>query len=382
MDDFEKVAKEASDLKERMRVEAGLSYVQSKAAKNLEGVVQQGKPRLKMRNTPYFILDKNGVIRYASEPVRHFTGIDTSEFLGKKYMHFLAWDMYASALRPLAHRIDITKRHLEDFTKERLIKRYKRLFNDLGRIKKRFSPFGHALQMKEKKDRYMKNWDREPSRHEMVIRLKSSSDEAVPMQGDVYFYQHPEHYYAGALVMLRNIKTSWTKYFLRNPFAQRQLTVTNQYVMPVFSLKDEEAELQNIVREILDEERRMKDQETILDLGLLDDVHQENLNGILSQLGNWNLIVGTNNDDIRNWVGAHPLHKKTSCFQLQYPPLMRSTGPDKWETLTSHVQIQSHVNAGFKRLEEKIHADRISEEGVREVQLDTQGKGDDVQADS
>ena len=169
---------------------------------------------------------------------------------------------------------------------------------------------------------------------------------------------------------------------MRIPFiGGKQLTVTNQYVLPVYSLTSS-LEIKNIIGEIQSEENRRKGQETILDLGMLDDVGKSGLDIILSELRGWNLIVGTDNDDIKKWVAENPSHKRTPCFQLLYTPLIRSIGKDNLEELTTHEQIETHINAGLARLEEKVNANRVSKEGLPAVQPDSEGHGDDLQTNS
>jgi hypothetical protein len=368
-----------------LKREAGYQYI-------LERVLRHYDER-KGPKASYVILDCESTVRYASPSVEHLIGYVPEAVVGKQFGDFLSWDLYSAALRGMVQRADRALALSSQAPAEKSLSAeadaaaqqnrelarqwYSILTEDLGQIRRVFSPPGKVASVNELVKEFVQGGERKYS-GKSKIRIRDSHGDAHALNDDFTLYQHPDGGYAGMLVLLTPMpkRSSWKSYFTwKTPDAR---IVGNEYVVPVYGMSDKTIIQRTLAELVAHAYDHPTDQPLVLDLGLADEVDPDAFRAVLALTGRHaeagTLVVGNAPEGAKDVVNAYYSKKQPVAFvTLEFPPLLESPSPDVTHEIGSHEALATHLNKRMNQLEERAYANAVSGTSVPPVQTNPQG---------
>ena len=354
-------------------LERGYTHISGRVLKHYESG--------KRPQAPYIILDRDSCIRHASDNITHLVDYTPAELVGNSFERFLSWEQYRAALRIIAQRADYGS--LQSAESARLW--YTRLEQqDLRMARRLFSPPGKVASVHAQIRDFMKS-GKEQHPEPSQIRIQNKNGDTVILNDDFIVYRHPDGFYAGAFVTLKPApkKSNW---FASLKFwgAPDTIAIGDQYVVPVFSLKDKDS-LRHTISELIKDVQQPANVNLVLDFSMIEDIDREQtaiMGGkekSLEELAVRSILAATQERAKAGTLklGNVPIgvediateyfEKKMPglCAALGYHPL--STASDTQEELTTHEALLSHIGTKMQVMEEKFRANTISEPSISPV---------------
>jgi len=398
------------------KLQAGYSYILERVLRHYDKAAIRSKKE-EGPDAPYVLLDANSTIRYARDDITQLIRHTPEDLIGNSFGNFLSWEQYRAALRIIAHRADRANSLKENPAIEnaeergqdyrnRVRQAYAHLETDIYLARKLLSPPGKVASVNELVEKLLSRGEDKLSDCSK-IRILDKDGGTVTLDDELILYLHPQGFYAGAFVSLKPPKKQgkWPSISLPWKKTADTYTVTNQYIVPVFSLHNHDA-IRNTLSEIrigADRAASLQDM-VVLDFSMIDDfarpekpaegkketrdeqhrrmsedTAQMFLNQVKSRAEAGTLKLGNVPNSVEE-IAAECFGKRIPglCVSLDYAPLTVVTAPDKQQELTTHEEILAYVNQKTNVLEDKFHANNVSGQGVPPVQASAEGKGNDV----
>ncbi len=344
---------------------------------------------------PYIIIDKEGVIRFASPNFEASFLWKPESIVGKNYGEFISNDLYETALRELAYRVNV----LRNFNKqEDSQKPLERLAKDYDSTRQSLSRDAKIMHISRRVRAFEHRHTEDVQKIDSDVRIKLGSGEAVTIKDALWLvkYKSPHGWeYAGSLVELDPSSLSkWSKVtrWMGSWFNLKHYNIANEYVITFESFESKALEV--YASELIAERHRKSPSPLVLDFREIGNPNKKFVEGamlIVKDLAlEGKLIIGNATKDLRSMceeriaVIAKENKKKTPTlhFHKLIYPIIREPSISGAEEFTELKTYQEYENYIKKGLAELGYANIIPEKSVREVPLDSEGKGNDVQSSS
>jgi hypothetical protein len=371
---------------------------------NLEGELRKEKGYIRVLEgalserkfwRPYIIIDNAGIVRFASPNFEQTFIWKPEDVVGKPYGEFISNDLYETALRELAYRMNVLRNFSkpEDLKKplERLAKDYDATRHSLSRDAK-ITHIGRLVRAFE--HRHTEDVQKIGS----DVRVKLGNRQAITINDTLWLVKYKSQHgweYAGSLVELDpSALSTWSKVtrWMGSWFDLKPYKIANEYVITFESFEPKALEV--YATELIADRHRQAKSPLVLDFREIGNPNKKIVEGtmlIVKDLVFDNkVVIGNATKDLRSMcedcVGAISKENKKKAPALRFHkliyPTVREPSVSGAEEFTELKTYQEHENYIKKGLSELGYANTISGESVPEVPVDTERKGNDVQSSS
>jgi hypothetical protein len=344
---------------------------------------------------PYIVIDNSGIIRFASPNFEQAFLWKPENIVSKAYGDFISNDLYETALRELAYRMNVLRNlnEPEDSQKplERLAKEYDSTRHSLSRDAK-IMHIGRLVRAFEHRH------TEEVQKIDSDVRIKLGNGEATTIKDTLWLVKYKSSHgweYAGSLVELNPSSLSkWSKVtrWMGSWFDLKHYNITNEYVITFESFETKAFEV--YATELIADRHRQSKSPLVLDFREIGNPNKKVVEGtmiIVKDLAfEGKLVIGNATKDLRAMceecisVVAKENKRKAPTLhfnKLIYPTIREPSvsGAEEFIELKTYQEHEDYIKKGLAELG---YANIIPEKSVREVQPGSEGKGNDVQSAS
>jgi hypothetical protein len=367
---------------------------------NLEGELRKEKGYIRVLEgalserkfwMPYLIIDKTGIIRFTSPNFEQTFKWKNEDIVGRQYGDFISNDLYETALREMAYRICVLKSlNKPDEPRkplERLAKDYDSIRHSLSRDAK-IHHIGRLVRAFEHRH------TEDVQKIDSDVRVKLGSGEAVTVKDRLWLVKYKSAHgweYAGSLVELNpSALSTWNKVtrWMGSWFDLKHYKISNEYVITFESFEPKTLEV--YASELISDRHRRDSTPLVLDFREIGKPDKKVVEGTMiivkDLIYEGKIIIGNAAKDLRTMceecmAGFAKEEKKKApvlrFHKLIYPSVKEPSisGAQDFTELKTYQEYESFIKRSFSELG---YAYTISEESVPEVQVNTEGKSDDV----
>jgi hypothetical protein len=344
---------------------------------------------------PYIIIDNSGIIRFASPNFEASFLWKPENVVGKTYGEFISNDLYETALRELAYRMNVLRNLNKpgDSQKplEGLAKDYDSIRHSLSRDAK-IAHIGRLVRAFEHRH------TDDVQKIDSDVRIKLGNEKAVTIKDTLWLVKYKSSHggeYAGSLVELDPSSLStWSKVtrWMGSWFDLKHYNITNEYVITFESFEPKALEV--YASELIADRHRKSSSPLVLDFREIGNPNKKVVEGtmlIIKDLAfDCKLIIGNATKDLRTMceeriaVIAKENKRKSPALRfhkLIYPTVREPSisGAEEFIELKTYQEHEDYIKKGLTELG---YANIIPEKSVREVQPGSEGKSNDIQSAS
>lgn len=340
---------------------------------------------------PYLIIDNAGIVRFASPNFQQTFLWKPEDVVGKPYGEFISNDLYETALRELAYRMNV----LRNFSKpEDLRKPLERLAIDYDATRHSLSRDAKITHISRLVRAFEHRHTEEVQKIDSDVRVKMGNGQAITIQDTLWLvkYKSPQGWeYAGSLAELDPSPLSkWSKVtrWMGSWFDLKHYNITNEYVITFESFEPKALEV--YATELIADRHRKSSSPLVLDFREIGNSNKKIVEGamiIVKDLTFENkLIIGNATKDLRamceEYVGIIAKENKRKAPALRFHkliyPTVREPSISGAEEFTELKTYQEHENYIKRGLTELGYDNSISGKSVPEVPVNPERKSDDV----
>ncbi len=342
---------------------------------------------------PYIISDSAGVIRFVSQNFQQTFLWKPEEIIGKTYGQFISNDLYETALRELAYRINVVK---SINTPEESRKPLERLANDYSAIRQSLSQEAKINHISRLVRAFEHRHTEEVKKIDSDVRIKLGNGEAVTVRDNLWLVKYKSQHgweYAGSLVEIDPSSLStWSKVtrWVGSWFDLKHYKIAKEYVVTFENLEPKALEV--YAAELISDRHRQSAMPLVLDFREIGNPNSSIVNGAMLMVKDLafdgKLVIGNATKDLRTmceeYISAASKESKRKVPALRFHKLIYPTmrepaisGSDEFTELNTHQEYESYIK---RNLAELNHDDIVSGESVREVPPDSERKGDNIRS--
>jgi hypothetical protein len=341
---------------------------------------------------PYLILDNTGVVRFASPNFQQTFLWKPEELIGKMYGQFISNDLYETALREVAYRINVVK---SINTPEESKKPLERLANDYSAIRQSLSQEAKINHINRLVRAFERRHTEDVQKIDSDVRIKLNNGESVTVKDALWLVKYKSQHgweYAGSLVELDPSSLStWSKVsrWIGSWFDLKHYKITNEYVITFESL--EPRALEAYASELISDRHRKSAMPLVLDFREIGNPNKNIVNGALIMVKDLafdgKLVVGNATKDLRTmceeYIASAARESKRKAPALRFHKLIYPTmrepaisGADEFTELNTHQEYEKYIRESLGELHDNI----VSGEGVQEVPPDSERKDNNIRS--